>query len=75
MYVPENKRRGMLHDVTEQLAAAERGESVEREEVERLVGLTFHLAQVAAEGNAYLLCIGWRGPDSGRVGRFSRKEG
>ncbi|KAL3905758.1 MAG: hypothetical protein SGPRY_010803, partial [Prymnesium sp.] len=37
-----------------QLRAAEEGRRVSREEVERLVGRTSHVAQVAAEGNAYL---------------------
>lgn len=54
MFVPEAKRRGMVRDVESQLEAAAKGESVEREEVERLVGRASHLAQVVAEGNAFL---------------------
>lgn len=54
MYVPETKRLGMMRDIDDQLAAAREGRRVCREEVERLVGRTSHVAQVAAEGNAFL---------------------
>lgn len=52
--VPEAKRRGMLAEILEQQAPHSRDGSVSREAVERLVGRASFVAQVAAEGNAYL---------------------
>lgn len=54
IYVPELKRLGLLQDMRSVLAVAEAGGSVCRKEVEKLVGRLSHLAQVEAEGNAYL---------------------
>lgn len=54
VYVPELKRLGLLEDMRRLLGAAEAGGSVDRKDVEKLVGRLSHVAQVVAEGNAYL---------------------
>ncbi|KAL3909143.1 MAG: hypothetical protein SGPRY_009532, partial [Prymnesium sp.] len=54
MTVPEVKRRGMLIDIQAQQRPAAHHGTVSREEVKKLTGRTSFIAQVAAEGNAYL---------------------
>ncbi|KAL3895180.1 MAG: hypothetical protein SGPRY_013583 [Prymnesium sp.] len=52
--VPEAKRRGMLVEIEEQQQPPSDDGTVSRDAVERLVGRASFIAQVAAEGNAYL---------------------
>ena len=54
LFVPETKRRGLLMDIAEQQHPTSTDATVEREDVERLVGRSSHLGQVAAEANTYL---------------------
>lgn len=54
LFVPEAKRRGLLADIARQRARKTEGVSVNRQEVEKLVGRLSHIALVVAEGNAYL---------------------
>ena len=52
MYVPEAKRRGMVAEMTEILAAP--NGTVDRSDVEAVTGRCSHIAIVVSEGNAYL---------------------
>ena len=56
--VPEAKRLGMLEDIKRQQptprGTLEPGQRIERTEVEQLVGRCGHIAQIAAEANAYM---------------------
>lgn len=54
LHVPEVKRQGLSAEIDAQLSRISRGEEVERKGVERLVGRLSHIAQVIAEGKAYL---------------------
>lgn len=54
IHVPEAKRLGMLSDLEKLMHPSSNDGSVEREQIETLVGRVSHLAMVASEGNAYL---------------------
>lgn len=54
LHVPEVKRQGLSAEIDAQLGRIDRGEEVGRKGVERLVGRLSHIAQVVAEGKAYL---------------------
>lgn len=43
--VPEAKRQGLLHDMRQQLGELDRGNRIDRQDVERLVGRLSHVSQ------------------------------